>query len=247
MRRRTRPRVVWLPQTNANSLGTGDQVYQLVVQNNNGVTGARTVTEIPLVLDSQTGFAVPDVSLADIELSGYRLRRIVGKIWCQMVQSDPSATTDAPAAVIITAGIIVRRADTTTGASLAATVNADQIDPGLIDNSGDPWVWRRSWVLGDNGANTVLGGIPPVIEKLQSMPTQNWGTYGGGIAEGPHVDQKTARVVGPEERLFLDLSMTILSEAQNPNVNAATCVWFTDLRVLGSMTSSIGNRNNSSR
>jgi len=246
MRRRTRPRVAWLPQTNANSIGTGDLVYQLVVIGVGGVTGSRTTFELPLVLDNpQSAVFSTDPSLSDIESSGYRLRRIVGKVWVQMAQSNQAATQNnmRPSSVIVTAGIMVRRVEPPGASSLSGLVNINNVSPALIENSGDPWVWRRSWVLGDNQTDDVAAG-----GQVQFFPTINWGSYGGGIAEGPHVDQKTARIVATEERLFMNVTATILSEASNQAQDIpATIAVFTDLRVLGSLRTNVGNRRNASR
>jgi len=251
--RRKSPRVVWLPQTNANSIGDQTQVYQLdVISNLAGITGTTATSEIPLVLDSQQSVvANVDPSLADIENSGYRLRRIVGKVWVQMAQSAPGSDASAPNSVIVTAGIIVRRCDDATGASFASANDAN-INTGFIGNTGDPWVWRRSWTLGDrytrDTESFVALSLSTVLAHSQFFPSCNWGAeYAGGIAEGPHIDQKTARIVGPEERLFLDVSATILGETSNQPGTGATIAYWTDLRVLGSMRSSSGNRRNASR
>lgn len=249
MRRRNKPKVVWLPQTNANSLGAGDSVYQLAVIEINGATGTSSTFEIPLVLDSsQSAVFTTDSSLADIESSGYRLRRIVGKLYAECAQTPRVPGTVTPTSAIVTAGIIVRRASFD-GLSYASQVGDAEINTGLIDNTGDPWVWRRTWTLGNNNAAQLLnndggGGL----ESLQHFPTNNFYAYAGGNADGTHIDQKTARVVGPEERLFMDVSATILGEA-NPLAGSSpiTIALWTDIRVLGSMRTSVGNRRNASR
>lgn len=90
MRRKTKPRVVWLPNTNANSFGAfGRSTSQtFVVDNPSTAPGAVTVGEIPIVIDSQDDALDPATSLSDIENSGYRLRRIVGKIVILTDQSN---------------------------------------------------------------------------------------------------------------------------------------------------------------
>jgi len=253
VRRKSKPRVVWLPQTNANSIGAGNQVYQLaVISGLAGPTGTTSTAEIPLVLDSQQSIvASTDPSLADIENSGYRLRRIVGKVWCQLAQSTPGQDASAPNSVIVSAGIMVRRTDDTTGASFASANDAN-INVGFIENTGDPWVWRRSWTLGDRYTRDteliLTASLSNFFVENQFFPSCNWGKeYAGGIAEGPHVDQKTARIIGPEERLFLDVSATIPGETSNQPGTGATVAFWTDLRVLGSMRTSSGNRRNASR
>lgn len=251
--RRKKPRVVWLPQTNANSIGVGDVVYQLGLLSVAGATGQTTTLEIPLVLDSQqSAVASADPSLSDIESSGYRLRRIVGKIWVECAQ-DPADFTAAalgPSSTIVTAGIIVRRADTD-GISYAAQSGflTDEISPATIENTGDPWVWRRSWTLGNNWAKQLIDAHTTIPDTTrQDFPTTNFSRYAGGNSDGAHVDQKTARLVSSEERLFLDVSSTILGESPSqPNTNPIVVAVWTDLRILGSLRTSSGNRRNASR
>lgn len=247
---RRKPRVVWLPPTNANSIGPGfTSGYQEFVVDVTGTTGDFSVGEIPLVIDGQGDEldAAGVNTLSDLENSGYRLRRIVGKIFCQQRQKlGPGVVAgDAPFQVVCTAGIIVRRIDQTTGASLAATVanGQEMTSPGELRNYSDPWIWRRSWILNDESMRQTTTGLPV-------GPTSNFGPEGpcGGNADGPHVDQKTARVISNEERLFLGVSCTIIQPANQPQngIDASTFV-LTDLRVLASMRTSSGNRRNASR
>lgn len=261
MRRRNKPRVVWLPQTNANSIGaTGvltDTVYQLFTFSVTGATGTTETIEFPMVLDSQVAIEDTGATLADIESSGYRLRRIVGKIWCQAGQTEPtiSLTQITPLSVIVTAGIMVRLADTITGASISGQSRNTSINPGLIENTGDPWVFRRSWIIGNNNASdnlttnqTQAGQLSRFFQPLNPVPANNYSVLAGGVSDGPHIDQKTARIVGPEHRLFLDVSVTILGESSAPEAEVPlTVAVFTDLRVLGSLKTNIGNRRNASR
>lgn len=255
MRRSKSPRVVWLPQTNANSIDNSQSVYQgrtLTVPV--GGTGTTAATELPLVLDSQQSATLnAEPSLSDIVSTGYRLRRIVGKLWVLCGQSSPENLTDTDIAWIVTAGIIVRRADTITGASLSALSDPTEqnIHPGIIDNTGDPWVWRRSWLLGDNFALAnrydfgINPGVAPTFGIVDRFMQANW--EAGSVADGPHVDQKTARLVGPEERLFLTVSATTAVEATPAATIAKNITFFTDFRVLGSLRTSSGNRRNASR
>lgn len=251
MRRRTKPRVVWLPPTNANSLGDGSQGYQGFVLSPTGSTGNTAVADIPMVIDSQLSVNDPEThSLADIESSGYRLRRIVGKIWVQVGVS--SFGTDAPFSAIVTAGFMVRRALTSTGQSLAALAEPTgltDVSPAEIDNWGDPWIWRRSWIVYNPLVASNLTNNPTTGEDIPlnpNVPTSNM-EY-GSVADGPHVDQKTARLVGPEERLFLDVSASILNQPNNPASTSPISIGvFTDIRVLGSLRTSAGNRRNANR
>lgn len=244
--RRRKPRVVWLPPTNANSLdsGTGTNGYQIFAVDVAGTTvGTFAVGEIPLVIDAEDDdpLGAGTVTLADVESSGYRLRRIVGKIFC--FQRQRQDINGPPDKVLVTAGIIVRRTDPTSGLSLAlGNANAAELlSPGQIRNFADPWIWRRTWVLSDESSVGQAAQFP-------RQASSNIGPEGpcAGNLDGPHVDQKTARIIGPEERLFLNVSSTILNPGADGQVTASTLV-VTDLRVLASMRTSTGNRRNASR
>lgn len=236
--RRKSPRVVWLPQTNANSIEpANDSAYQIfsVDLAPASAAGDFSVGEIPLTIDSQEDPLDPGTSLSDIYNSGYRLRRIVGKIWVRYLSAPDEDTK--PGFIIVTAGIIIRRADEVSGQSYAfATGAANLLSPSLIENAGDPWVWRRSWIL-HRTADQLIGG--------SILPTTNYYGNSGGNADGPHVDQKTARLVGPEERCFLDVSVTTpVAFMANESVQVRVV---TDLRLLASLKTTTGNRRNASR
>jgi len=248
MRRRNKPKVVWLPAVNNNSIDTNARsMWSVASVPCPTIVGAdATVLETPIVMDGPNSDPLaPNSTLADIESSGYRLRRIVGKLYLFLGQSQTSQVEDLYA---ITAGFIIRRVDPTTGASLASLAGATEIDPADIDNSMDPWIWRRSWIL-SNGPDGGPPGGQPSTDTLAAAVGQagggsNYGKqYPGGNLEGPHVDQKTARIVGPEERLFLNVSATPLFSV----ANTTTLVAIYEMRVLASMRTNIGNRRNASR
>lgn len=234
-RRTRRPRVVWLPPSLAATVGqtSGVNVFGLGVA---GGAGDFVVGEQPIVNDIQDPLAA-GVSLADVENSGYRLRRIVGKVWVRAsFLPEPSSLTQ-PSMVVVTAGIIVRRTDTA-GASLASldTTGLTQY-PGDARNWGDPWIWRRSWLLSNREVEFSATILDQASNNYQRWP---------GAVDGPHVDQKTARIIGPEERLFLNVSATIVVAGTDPQDSLNLAVLY-ELRCLGSMRTSAGNRRNASR
>lgn len=236
MAKRARPRVVWLPPTSANSLGNPPIVgngYQIFAVDVTGATGDFSVGEIPLTIDSQDDPNDPNTSLADIASSGYRLRRIVGKVWCLQGQKSGSS---GPCRLIITAGLIIRRSNPALGTSYASLdTTGDNQGPGLIQNYSDPWIWRRSWILSDNQTDTITSLPLTAFDNMDQA----------SALDSAHVDQKTARIVSSEERLFLNVSSTILVPGDQ-GILASTLI-LTDLRILGSMMSSSGNRKNASR
>lgn len=242
MRRRAKPKVVWLPNTNANSIGAGVRTTtQTFIVAAAGAPGDSALGEIPIVIDTPGDpIGAADITLSDIFSSAYRLRRIVGKIWVGANQTQQ----DTPQVVQVTAGLIIRRTDPTTGVSMAfETGDATQMDPMDIENSSDPWIWRRAWLL-----RNILATGATHINEMVGTPTNNMSPGYGSAVDGPHVDVKTARIVGPEERLFLDVSSTVLIQGDDVQAGPALNVRvFADLRVLASLRSSTGNRRNASR
>jgi len=239
MRRRTKPRVVWIPQDPSHSSavdsGSTSQIFLLDVV---GDIGSQIAGEIPLVIDApQDPLTGVDISLSDMFNSGYRLRRIVGKIWVTVQQ----IAEDTPRTIIVTAGIIVRRVDQADASLSLAASSAGApaiINPGQIENTPDPWIWRRSWML-NNNLSTATGGS---IGNNQ-LPESNQEL--GSAVDGPHVDQRTARVVGPEERLFLDVGANVVSA--NGGLLTTLVRVDVDLRTLVSLRTNVGNRRNASR
>jgi len=252
MRRRSKPRVVWLPGTNTFSYATlNDSSWSIasVVISGIGATASgdpASVIEVPVVQDGvQSDPLGATSSLADIENSGYRLRRIVGKLYCFIAQTQELEAEDIWG---VTAGFIVRRVDPATGGSLAAIADLSSIDPANIRSNGDPWIWQRSWLLSNYltpqgiGVSAATDGVASFLNH--SAGGANYGRlYPGGNAEGPHVDQKTARIVGPEERLFLNVSASPLLTS---SITTSLVIIY-NFRVLASMRSNIGNRRNASR
>lgn len=253
MRKGRRQKVVWLPVDLNNRLGraplvasssvTSSTIIKIYTANPLGATP--TTEEIPIVKDFSgapaVGPADADASLADIESSGYRLRRIVGKLGFSVLQG--AATLNGDGSIFhITAGFIIRRVgdDGTSYAATAGVTAFNNISTANIANVMDPWIWRRSWDLADRGAAALA--LDPNVEAFGRSNTL---AYGSGIFDGPHVDAKTARIVGPEERLFLDVTIEGINGDSQGAPGAVLLLG--DLRVLGSLRTNSGNRRNASR
>lgn len=248
--RRRKPRVQWLPnpgsQLNQNGVDPLDPptANPAFIEFSFATTaGAPATTFAPLVVDNPTSEVFSGASLGVFQASalnqteefGYRLRRIVGDFFASAVRLTQAA--DAPPAVLVEAGIIVRRVDSATGQPLAGA--ADQ-DVGTIENNADPWVWRRNWILATGGG----GQSTDLIRNVNQFPTTTAG-YGNSRQQ---VDQKTARKIGPEERLFLNVSATELPIAPGVNTDSRIQLYFLfDYRVLATVFTSAGNRRNASR
>lgn len=239
MARRKAPRVVWLPTTNAFSVDAATQNTSTISTAQHalfGINPGERITSVHSVVIDGEGLdpLAAGTTLADLTASSYRLRRIVGTIHCGILNE----AADSPPQVMLSAGFMVLRVEPITGQPLsAATPNLYDVDD--IEQGMDPWIWRRSWMIinqSSTSPNAVFGGGDNGLgNNFQS----------GGNTNGPHLDQKTARIVGPEERLFLILNSTVL--VASTEQNAANIRFWWNLRVLASMRQGIGNRRNASR
>jgi len=186
--------------------------------------------------------SIPQYSLKDIVGGNeWRLRRLVGKFFCW----GSSDETDDPATfqslVDVALGFIVCK----TYDDGAPTTAFEEVNPLALESFDDPWIWRRRWVLNPYG-------IPPFASSLDTR-----GTYGfagvpnstagyGSAVDGPHIDQKTARRIHRNERLFAVIAARQFSNYEG----SAACRidYLLDYRLLGSVLStSSGNRRNASR
>lgn len=242
---RKKPRVIWLPPDLNNRVGVAPGVASLpsqsahffIAQTGNGIGANPDVNVNAVVKDVDAGddflTSIP-TTLSDVTNSGYRLRRLVGKINVLCAQ-DTAADNLDPTLFQVTCGFIILRVRG--GDTPLDTFGS--YDPSAIGSSMDPWIWRRSWIIGDQAGAAA-------INRNTRAPRSNFENYSGGNADGPHLDQKTARLVGPEERLFFVSSVQGLDgDPQGPNPGLILIVG--DVRVLVSMRTSMGNRRNASR
>lgn len=252
-RRKRKPRVVWLPPTGT-IINSGLIPFQQYGGNffigNLPLGGNHNPTiEFPLVLDSPdprgtigTLAAYQAQALQDAQDIGYRLRRIVGKIH---VGAGPDLTQPPGGTrsnfVACTAGIIVRRVDENAN----SVAGPDGISTQAVQNWPDPWIWRRTWLIG-TGIFAASGNVHNCADL---WPRNNVTGVGGGNSDAAHVDQKTARLVGPEERLFLDVSFIsgLQLDGQDESEEFVNIMIHHDLRILGSLRQNAGNRRNASR
>lgn len=212
MRRRRRQRVVWLPtwgsvanQDQPRNAGTSGALA-LVAGTNNSVEGVQLPITYDLPTQSELAAGTAP-SLADFTLNSYKLKRFVGKLHLccsESFRTDGNDDFDHQG-VFVTASLIVRRVDSA-GQALA-NANFDDVDNANVDNITDPFIWRRSWVLAAQpstfGANAV-DGLTYEENTLSAWPKTN-AEYGSAL-DGPHIDTKGARIVGPEERLFFEIT-----------------------------------------
>lgn len=242
--RRRKASVVWLPLDVTNRVGTDDTdaegtdpTWLILTQDVPAFTVpvVPTVTIQPLVKDEPQGVTAATSSLSDLEGSAYRLRRVVGKIFVLCRQTNSG---DMPSQILTTVGLIVLRCDI---AGNPIQGNPDTYDVAAMDSTRDPWIWRRSWGLGQNGQTDDV----PAPDIMPLFPSSNIHSAASAL-DGPHIDAKTARLISDEERLFLVWSSIALdgnSAVQDPQ----QIILLADLRILATMRKQSGNRRNASR
>lgn len=251
--RRRRP-VQWLPppgtafDQNGGApppVGQNPSPIEFVVGSNPGTP--QTVAA-PLVIDNPTSETFAGTSVATYQnfalnqtsQYGYKLVRIVGDIFLATRGSAAGQIT-AQASCLVTAGIIIRATDD----DGQPAVNAQGQDVESIENNSDPWIWHRSWILAPDGPRPATG----IDSALANFPATN-APYGTAFKQ--RVDQKTKRVVSPEHRLFLNVTIINLPINQSSALGNTTdsdvdlyCLF--QYRVLGTVFASKGNRNNATR
>lgn len=233
--RRRKPTVAWLPHVTHNeqtpAVGWWDGAF--TVPNTVDTTSTQIFSLVPDYPAEAVRATTELPSLADFEGSGYRLRRIVGKLFAGIEQVVPQGADTNPPVALLGAGIIVLKVEESTGAPLVTTAN--HYSPLDNDSTSDPWIWRRTWLLGNDFG---LGATQSII----SLP--RWTTEYGSASDGPHIDQKTARRIAKEERLFFVLSCAnpFITTTQN-----GSGYFLLDYRILASPIKVMGNRRNASR
>lgn len=237
-RKRRKASVSWLPVLGQNTGSTDSWLEDAInVQNTVGAAGISTnIHALTVDYPAEAVQSVQVESLSDYQGSGYRLRRIVGKFYCGMDPDIGDAQTTYPQGALVAAGLIVLRVDTATGAPLRAATPIDYSPLGR-DNVRDPWIWRRTWVLSDPF------GASPVNVAIGLFGQTNM-EY-GSVYDGPHIDQKTARRIALEERLFLVVSTAPLRGITPTTAGRVRYVY--EARYLTSPIRISGNRRNASR
>lgn len=263
-RRRRRARVNWFPiigteigQTNRNNTVT---TFSIPIPPT-GDPDSLSKLEVPLTFDFGQEFIIDQAlqgatipTLADLTGSSWRCRRIVGKIWAAYETDARSADQNLAApGVVVSAGLMVRNVDE------SGFQDPNSVNPLETDDSTDPWIWRRCWILG-SGATTGTSEAETngVIRFLTNAPADNFispnnrgftnfpnTNIQGSVLDGPHVDAKTNRVIGPEQRLFLEITATPLplQVHEGTHRNTSVVIGAYDLRLLGSLQRASNRRN----
>jgi len=248
---RRKPRVVWLPVVGNDISDIPEQEHW--VDGPSGVlqipsTGAIIFDQVPITFDYSDSASQEQGSfqrsLQDLTSgNAYRLRRIVGKIHAA---ATPQSTSDTSWAVTeLAAGFMVNRTDPS-GNAVTTFASGLEASPLSQDAAEDPWIWRRKWMLSPLPNHLTNESIGTLVNSLAGgCFYPNTTAHYGSVADGPHIDQKTARVISQQERLFFWIagrSQFTVTPATTVNL-----VWNLDVRLLASLRMNIGNRRNASR
>jgi len=193
-------------------------------------------------------------SLQDLaQGNAYRLRRIVGKFHAAAITNNTSET-QIPT-VDLAAGFMVCRTDDDGNILVEQAGISGDVTRGPLaqDGAEDPWIWRRRWLLTGIpksivivDGTTLYTNVIGVTSQLgfQGQWPQTTAGY-GSVQDGPHIDQKTARVISRDERLFFWVQGRLSNPSEN--TNTADINWQLDVRLLASLRQNVGNRRNASR
>lgn len=192
-------------------------------------SGVSNVFALPLIPD-QTH------DPADVATEGYSLRdyvegqtciidRVVGKInWA--LQSEAAASPrDVWTTVICASALAVLPVGED---SPTPEIASNEWDPLLATNLDKPFLWRRTWILGDQSSTGTGGKLPLFFNSTNNQA--------GSVLDGPHLDTKgTKRAIRKNERLFMIHSIMGIETASGEQVASedGAAVVIGDFRVLG--------------
>jgi len=207
-------------------------------------TQAATFTQANYSTDRQT--------LRDLVWGNeWSLRRIVGKCFVTLLRDtgDTPENTVGIAAVEVAAGFIVGRTDD----EGTATVDFTTVNPLNQDSQDDPWIWRRKWIIQSGPIRGAWSGAIATQDQINLNGAATGFPLGnalcGSVADGPHIDQKTARAIKRQERLYFVIANRLWDPyTVTEYLDEDTYVTYNlDYRLLGRLGGSVGNRNNASR
>lgn len=235
IRRRRRRKYTWFPilgtsQGESTSRATIASLALDVSTTGVSVVGVKPLTyDVPA--DNETAYGNLTTPLNDFIGDEYFLKRIVGKLYVQNLFTNGTVPgSDAPPQ-LITAGFFVARCDESdSNQPVAFSSEPDLYNPALTDTVREPWIWRRTWLLGNGGQGTAGGGA-------FALPAAN--NQEASSFEGTHVDAKTARRIRQQERLFLAVaSQNYPLVTATPTGALNVILTGFDLRILGSLRKS---------
>lgn len=210
-RRRRRARYTWLPTLGTAGVSTFDSYSGLQVSGSLDPTGGSSLLATPILLDQPqetTSAGINQGSPLSILIGNdYIIKRIVGKFHFGIVNGNDGELPRANGA-LLTAGFFVSRVDDAQSPGDEATPIGGDSFQGLVSMYGpqnvdvirEPWIWRRTWILG-NPTKVQGNENANIVQNVLSNFPSTTGGY-GSIQDGAHIDAKSARRVRNDERLF---------------------------------------------
>jgi len=262
MRRRTSGRkFTWFP-TIGTEVGAGEPPDQLAGRQftiptivDGSINTAVTPITVDTPVDESSLGAGGSGDLVRVIGNEYILERIVGKLFAALqprrnAANDPSL----PDSVLFAAGFFVARAnDQDSGGGSSTPIGSASIaertanySPLVIDTIREPWIWRRTWALG----NTAFTDIQHA-SQIVSFNTVNSGNPGanyppttahyGSVMDGPHIDAKSNRKISNDDRLWFAISVCHWPRSVGTSVNNSLDVeGYLDYRLLGRLVKARG-------
>lgn len=195
-------------------------------------------------------------TLSEIIGNEYLLQRIVGKLYGSRLSTISDQGRDINPAILFGAGFFIARANDEAVGGGDQTPIGSASEPERRDNYGviendtirEPWIWRRTWILGNAQAgivnNPALGGTagsaPATLAEVGNYPTST--ALYGSVLDGPHIDSKVKRRVSQENRLWLAISTTTWPLGTAPSQAFPLLLnGYIDYRLFGSLRKAKNN------
>lgn len=223
-RGRRRSRGTWFPTFGVLAGGQDNTISLTGIDNQVDVTddGEPYTTIDVLTFDAPDEGLYESSTLADIVGSEYLLRRVVGKFNAAYIGGATS-----PLFAKLSMGLFVSRAsggsETDSQIPIGAPATSFNVSAGLnleaTENYSplaertmrEPWLFRRTWILG-NSNNSSTSADPGSTTGTAKLAALAWEIFPpstsrhGSVLDGPHVDAKTLRKVGQDDRLYMAVS-----------------------------------------
>lgn len=241
---RTKQRFTWLPTLGTVGPTENDNSAGRAFFINVPEDGSSDVIISPLTFDEPVegdDLAV-NTPLGTVLGNEYFIKRIVGKLFLENqgrrnVADDPSTIKS----VLCGAGFFIARAsDSQAGGGPTVPIGAaslaeriENYSPLGEDTIREPWIWRRTWTLGNvlmlnflnEGQDTPPGALFPATNAEY-----------GSVLDGPHIDAKTARRVKQDERLYFAFGVRSWPAQDVVTANEPGVVrGYLDFRILGAL------------
>jgi len=174
----------------------------------------------------------------------WRLRRIVGKSFIWVLGDELDSPAVQGALVDCAVGFIVCKTDD----DGTPDTWFPEVNPLSQFSADDPWIWRRRWLLNPYSASDVRDSTVSLMNNFPYADIPGSNINCGSAVDGPHIDQKTARRIHRNERLFCVVAARPHTVNFVDDYGAVVLQYLLDYRLLGSLVgSAIGNRGNASR